>query len=308
MNFFLLIPRGSAQRIVYSSEMRSGTTFLGNFLNTQKDLFVYSDMLVSLVREFEKLNISSIEKKLSDREKNILFSNVIAEGRRNDVLLEELPRSEVASWYQLFDLALNEMSKLKECKLVGVKITRADKMFNGLLKNGYKIIYCVRDPRDVILSAKNRFSHFAYGKFIKRWNQYIHRAFTLRSNPNFYLLKYENLILNPEKECEKLSDFLELNVNQNIQGDLVHGLDSDYINNSSFGDVKKVFDPIAVFRWKDNQDAEDNIRVELYLKDEIKKLNYQATNNRVGLIKRGKFWVQSSSLIYYAKIALQIIR
>lgn len=295
-------------KLLVSGEMRSGTTFLGNFLNTQNNFFVYSDMLVSLVREYDKLNISDADDRLSSREKNILFSNVIAEARKNNVLLDDLPRSEITTWYQLFDLVLNELSKLKECKLVGVKITKSDLMFDNLLKHGYKIIYCVRDPRDVIISAKNRFSYFDHGQFIKSWMKSVNRALELRLHSNFYLLKYEDLILNPEKECHKISNFLDLKVTHDIEGNLIQGLDSGYINNSSFGDVKKVFDPTAVFRWKNDMESKDNQMTELYLKQELIELGYELLNNKVGLKGRLEFAIQNSTFNYYLKKVIQKIR
>jgi len=104
-------------------------------------------------------------------------------------------------------------------------------VFRFLGRNRYrrgKVIFLVRDPRDVVVShyhqvtkrAKNPFVFNSISDFVKDevigFNRIIHYYnlwFFQKGVPNnFLLLKYEDLIENGIEELQKINDYLSLNI------------------------------------------------------------------------------------------------
>jgi len=91
-----------------------------------------------------------------------------------------------------------------------------------------KVIFLVRDPRDVVVShfhqvtkrARNPFVFNSVTDFIKdeilgfnRIIQYYNLWYSNRSIPNdFLLIKYEDLLENGVEELQKINDYLSLNI------------------------------------------------------------------------------------------------
>lgn len=264
--------------------MRSGTTFLANFLNSQEKLTVYADMLVSLFMEAHSLGIHDIHRKLSEREKNVLMSNIIQEGKLHHLDFSVIDREAQLSWFRLFEKALGVIKEDEDTLLVGVKRTREEKYLSQLLEAGVKVIYCVRDPRDVITSARHRFAKFDLFKFLNNWKLSVKLALQLDSYENFLLLKYEDLILEKENTAILLEQFLGQSVTTQLEK-FNFGHSMHYRDNSSFGDVNKLFDPKAVNRWKSNEGNPEAIFVEKLLDDEIKYLRYESSQPPIHLVK-----------------------
>jgi hypothetical protein len=91
-----------------------------------------------------------------------------------------------------------------------------------------KVIFLVRDPRDVVVShfhqvtkrAKNPFVFDSISDFIKDetlgFNRIIHYYNLWHKNRNipkeFLLIKYEHLLENGERELQKINEYLNLNI------------------------------------------------------------------------------------------------
>ncbi len=257
--------------------MRSGTTFLANFLNSQDDMYVHADMLVSLFIEAQALKIENINAHLTDRQKNILFSNFIQQGKIQDLDFSKIDRKKTNSWWEIFDEAVHVMHTHHPASLIGIKKTNEINYLKQLLDKNVKVIYCYRDPRDVLYSASNRFSEFSLFKSVSNWKKNLQFALTLKNEPNFYFLKYEDLILKKQEIATKLSKFLLMPVHSELT-ELKFGLSKKYRDNSSFGDVKKLFDETAVCRWKSNIDAKEVLLANALLKNEIHQLGYNTSD------------------------------
>lgn len=262
-----------SQTLLITGEMRSGTTFLANLLNSQEGIILYADILLSLFMEAHEMSIDEINRPLSEREKNVLFSNLIQEGKKQGVDFELIERDNIKTWFELFQASLNVIGNGREAKIVGIKRTREEQFLPQLMEKGVKIIYCLRDPRDVVLSSKNRFSSHNTFSSVKKWRKSVELALKLKSNSNFHILKYEDLIAKESDSLIKLQHFLGQKININLT-ELRYGSQFSYRDNSSFGDVSKLFDQSAMYRWKNNPSDETGF-VSLYLKDLIEKLGYE---------------------------------
>jgi hypothetical protein len=262
------------QVLLITGEMRSGTTFLANFLNSQSKAVVYADMLVSLFKEAHLLGIIDINKALTEREQNVLLSNLIQEGKLHNLDFSVIQRSQSLSWWDIFQQSLSIVQAGQKANIVGIKRTREEKYLSQLMESGAKIIYCVRDPRDVVISAKNRFASFNLFRIAENWKRSVEMAFRLQNQKRFFVVRYEDLILEKDKTSHQLSDFLELPVTTNLTS-LKFGHNKQYQDNSSFGDVKKLFDPSATYRWKSNPANPEVQFVERLLGPEMHVMGYE---------------------------------
>lgn len=262
------------QPILITGEMRSGTTFLANFLNSQENMVVYADMFVTLFMEAHQLGINDIHRKLSIREKNVLFSNLIQEGLRQHISFGNIDRKDDLSWFQLFEKALLVLQGDDNPSIVGVKRTREEEYLPQLLEAGVKVIYCLRDPRDVVISASNRFASFDLFKAAEKWKQSVTTASNFQDNENFYILRYEDLILKKEEVAKALAHFLKYPVSTNLK-QLKSGKNNTYLDNSSFGDISRLFDPKGVNRWRESSNKLEVGFCQFLLSEEMARNGYK---------------------------------
>ena len=120
--------------------------------------------------------------------------------------------------------------------------------------NTYGVIYIVRDPRNVISSFKNFLSHddieetfevltnanqwidsdnIRMPQFISSWGNNYN---SWKNFPNFLLIKYEDLIINPERELNKIINYLNKFIKISLENIKINKI----IKNSSFNNLKRL--------------------------------------------------------------------
>ena len=131
-----------------------------------------------------------------------------------------------------------------------------------ILDNAKGVIYIVRDPRNVVTSIKNHFSLNTYEdakKFIfdeHRWLGFISHKNKIGDNKfptlisswstnyqswknmseNFLLIKYEDLLMDPDNEFAKIVKFLSSILNIEFNKNII----TEAIKKSSFDNPKKL--------------------------------------------------------------------
>ena len=95
-------------KILITGKMRSGTTFLANFLNSQVEGVIYSDFLRSPLILAPKLKIKDLTAPLSSIQKNILSAELEAEFKFNGFTIT-VNRDEFSTWLEFYDLAFDRM-------------------------------------------------------------------------------------------------------------------------------------------------------------------------------------------------------
>ncbi len=268
--------------LMVTGEMRSGTTLLANYLNSQANCLVYADLLKGWFSEQRKLKLKSITSPLNDRQKNVLLSSLVAGGWQFGITrFEEIARDDFSSWIELFQQAMQALDPKQEKPIVGIKVTRNYEFLTELLAQGIKVIFCIRDPRDVLLSAKNRFSEYSLYETSLNWRNGLRLARKLEEHPNFLLLRFEDLILQREKESVRLADFLNAPIDPDPEQLYMRdGL--AFTSNTSFGDIDNPFDSRAVNRWVDDSSSPEVLFASRFLKLEIETLNYRYENVQYG--------------------------
>ena len=216
---------------------------------------------------------------MSFEEKNIMLSYVKAEGLQKGIHgLDKTSIEDFSTWYELYCLTLDATIE-DEVLVLGSKKTNQTDYLPQLLDNGTKIIYMVRDPRDIILSSRNRFSWFQLYNQVSNLKSNFDNLKRMNGHENLCVLKYEDLILSPKDSCVRLSEFLNTSVTHELtEFKFRNSNEVTYTENSSFGDLKKLFDSNAVYRWKkrlsDDQEMIDFVSAEF--DDFISEQGYEA--------------------------------
>ena len=178
------------------------------------------------------------------------------------------------------------------------------------LSNTLGVIHIVRDPRNVITSIKNHFFKNTYSESLKfmlneqkvisvssedvptlisSWN------FNYKSwkavNKNYLLIKYEDLVLNLEKEVKKIIDYLnslnEFKIKSNNLDKIIssssfenfqrmegQGIFTEGAVNLESGEKRNFFYLGPKNRWQNLLEKDIKEEIELKFKDEMLELGY----------------------------------
>ncbi len=189
---------------------------------------------------------------------------------------DQFDRTDFETWLDLFLASLAAIDTGQNSRMVGTKATREYTWLPQLLEAGVKIVFCIRDPRDVFLSAKNRFGDYHLFRWALRWRESVARGLQLQGHGHFFLHRFEDL-LRPairESEIARLSTFLDVGL-EPYPGRLRLRNHVDFTANSSFGDVTGPFDDTARSRWKQHPTSQEVTFASIFLQQEIKELNYE---------------------------------
>ena len=238
------------KKVLITGSMRSGTTFSGNLVNANDDCILLRDALLPIFRISKKLGITTFKEPISARAKNILLVNIKAEMSGFGIeKLHTISGEQFTNLEELFELLLNNLAE-DTTKVIGVKVTEAEDWLETIIRDtNIFVIYLVRDLRDVLLSSNNRFPDYNRTTFAKKWFKGVSQAIAVKDDPKMFFLKFEDLIQNPVKEVKKLSNFLGVELDPTIKR-LKDISNQNWIDNSSFHDLKETFDKKAIFRWK----------------------------------------------------------
>ena len=198
------------------------------------------------------------------------------DGKFNFNLLDNIKQFPVASQFKKFTKNLTDLNEVKKywiqsqnllnldgkikfykthhinCKIDDYSFTNA--------KNTLATIYIIRDPRNLVNSIANHYSksideakeflltprmnvgHNKYDEENKKVLPVLlgkskeHYYFWKKNNKNFHLIKYEDLILNPEEELEKIVIFLKNFMN--IETDLIKN--RNILESTSFKNLRSL--------------------------------------------------------------------
>lgn len=143
-------------KVLLTGTQRSGTTFLANYLKAQKECVFLRDSFMAIFRAGQ--GIKSFTEVLPIRTRNIVLFHLKSEMVAKSVdKLNNLKVFQFTTLEELFNLAM-ELLINEDTKVFGVKITEEEGWFEALLKEtDMKMIYLIRDLRDVLLSSVNAF-------------------------------------------------------------------------------------------------------------------------------------------------------
>ena len=276
---------------------RSGTTMMGRILSNNSKVFTFKEL-----HFFNILSKSNFYNKLSADESIVLFAkllcvqdNSIFEFNRYKNYLfqarEILPKKQFTSFgiYNFFiSHTLMKNNKTIACLQTPNNIhfvNDINKYFSNAL-----IINMVRDPKDVLLSQKNKWKRRFLGaskiplfEALRSYANYhpiitskileasLRKTLLLKHNLNFKIVFFEKLLNNSEETLKDICSFLTIDYNKEML--LVPVVGSSTENDLS---NKLFLDKSKIFKWeKGGLNNAEIYLSELILKEFMIKFNYQ---------------------------------
>lgn len=238
-------------KLLITGQMRSGTTLIANVLNAQKGIVVYRDFL-HIDRLKKALYNPHLTEPLNDSQKRYLI-HVFNSGNRDLGFEWEVNPSTFDCLLTFYDEMLNRLHT-GDMKVVGHKTTNSEPIVAELIQHKYdlKVIYMIRDPRDVVISAIHRFADMNSFEAVKNWRDGYEKIRPLLNIEPFRTrilkVRYEDLLLDTDSILERLSSFLGVECIDLPDRMLDYG--RDWQDNSAFNDLSGGLNPKPIGRWK----------------------------------------------------------
>jgi hypothetical protein len=182
--------------------IRSGTTLLASLVSQMKEVRCLSDQNFEVFLDAKRKFLSSLR-----IEEYHLLSHYFPVKYHPVELCRFLENTHFAESYS--------ESLPDTGNAAGRKEVLCEEFIPFFLKKGVKVIQIIRDPRDVIASIHlGRGSEFAGAHRpvlfdLRNWRKSVAFAIEAEGHPCFRMVKYEDLVQNPEDEIRKLADFLQ---------------------------------------------------------------------------------------------------
>ncbi len=200
---------------------RSGTTLLSSILNAHPNVVVPPESFFELYLDRKYRNVTNWNEQTINRFINDLYIDrpfrLIWKVDRNllyDILCQSPQIKHIREAFDRVKMSYGNSFNTKEIQLIGSKhpIYSITSERIETVNPDAKFIHIIRDPRGTgcgqIKSFKKK-DAYAVGY---QWTQFnINIAeLKLRHPDNYFLIKYENLIKNPEESIKSISQFLEI--------------------------------------------------------------------------------------------------
>jgi len=231
------------KQIFVVGNSRSGTTMMGRIIGKHSSVFTFKEL-----HFFGQLWSSKDKNKLLSRKESVkLFSKLLniqqygIFNQRNPEQFNTISESSISeekySRINIFNFFLHysaeQNNSVIPCDQSPINVLYIQEILDNF--PNAKIVNMVRDPRDVLLSQKNKWkrryfgsssipfkeavrSYFNYHPITisKLWNSSINNARKFEKNERVFSLKFENLLENPEKKIQDLCDFLGLEFSEEM--------------------------------------------------------------------------------------------
>lgn len=252
------ITHDPSRTFLFMGSPRSGTTLLIRTLNISKDIIVpgESDFIAPLALLMSKIEDEKIGKELTKKFiiNNRKFINTIGvylSPGEIEYIIEKAAYSPQSIVSGIFSTIANKTNS----KIAGDKSPndlQLVQFLGGFLNGKTKILHLVRDVRALTLSLiKAGWIEGIEEYFPRTWsssNLYLHNK--LKGEKFYHLVKYEDLVREPEKELKDICKFLGAEFDPNMLDHKVReGFDDPNHEN-----LTKPFLPGKATEWKKNID------------------------------------------------------
>lgn len=250
---------------------RSGTTLLAQCLNAHSEIVVphETDFIIPMAFIFDRVYNEKIGRELIYKMivNAASFSSNIGEYINAEAVHDIVQSSEYGPSY-ILNALYAKIAEAAGAKLAGDKSPN-DLNFSRILvktstlSQNIKTIHIVRDIRDLMISVnKTGWVTDLDSYFPRFWcsnNLYLNAIYK-HSIHNYALVRYEDLVTNPQKEVTRLSNFLGVefeqgmllpkNRHQRYQGHEVHSNLYNSITDASVGKHKTILDPLILNNYE----------------------------------------------------------
>ena len=252
---------------------RNGSTLLASILNAHKDVFVPPEQFIlpyTIFKRYLKFYWS-----INNLKQDVLNTIKMPNQTLNwkvDLRKIELKDKSMASLFNSIYRSYAKQVK-GDVKIWGDKTPLNIHFANFIYPefSNAKYIFLIRDPRDVALSYKKLADHKARNTdfAIWKWNDSVKMLDYLLERTDVLIIKYEELVHNPERELRKILSYLEISEDMSILSSKSGASDMGVGDHSFHQNLDKPINSSSVGKWK------------LYLKDlDIKYAEQHTKLNR----------------------------
>lgn len=298
--------------IFVSGMFRSGTTFIARVLNKHKDIAFASDPFFAIFKDFRNTLAENVEfnrntdAPLEDyyfhKNQNAFFHEL--QGKNlSEVLIPDLdhlkeftfnsarPYSPLLAEKFCEIKAVNYDEFIQEAALllnqtygpatnIGFKEVWANEFTPHVLRSfpgKAKVIHIVRDPRAITVS--NFYSEGRYPLLFlgRQWRKIAGLSvYYSEHSKNSIIIKYEDLISNPEIVLKRVCHFLGVAYDPNLLNteDIKDGGNQKWTQNSTFQEKQSGFNQNSINRWREKISINDQKAIEFLCLPEMKFLGY----------------------------------
>jgi hypothetical protein len=260
---------------------RSGTTLLATTLSQHSGMHVIdqTDFITPMAFIIDRIKQPEVGKKMITNfiVESDYYSNSIGKWLNADDIESTIEKSA----YRLQDMVSNlyqlmaqKMGK-QECGDKSVSDIGFHPILNrvGLFDSDIKFIHIVRDVRAVFNSLEKLDWVKDRQAFPRSWsnaNLSLHQL--LKDKPNFHFLKYEDLIVAPEKTLDSVCSFLGFEFEGNLLSHDSRGL--EYLGESHHSNLQKPFMAQNVSKWKNDLSEQNQALCDLQARESLEYFGY----------------------------------
>jgi len=273
---------------------RSGTTMLSRVFGNHPEVYAFNELHFFGNLEGRKLNNADLAKELLDIERSNFLTKVSKDEHWEEVetmLIDSISQVEVFQQFLFYETTINNAS-VAVCQTPS-NVYHLDKILKSF--NKVKVINMVRDPRDVLLSQKNKWkrkflgandipffellrARFNYHPYTisKMWNTAVNRGCV--NHQNVKTIRFEDLLQHPENTILDLCQFIGLS------------FDSSMLQVANIGSSNKqdqgvdYIDSSKIFKWKKGGLSKAEIIIsEKVNRKIINRLGYEKINKTFSL-------------------------
>ncbi len=288
--------------VLLTGHRKSGTTLLHRLFDDHKNFNIYPNDFCYFYMFFPSFS----EKFKNDKSKAIKRLNLINKiklidfcnqhnfnlnnfSKYNKILKSEFNKKNIFNKKILFDIikkywiSISNMNPKKDFLFKETSQTLYFENYNKMFRN-FKMINIIRDPRDNLASILDGYEKYYKIKEKNKNNIIFNFIFTASrdlkfakiysKHKNFLNIKYEDLILYPNKTLKKVCEFLRIE-NKNLNIPTIFGKNF-YGNNFK----KKIYgiSESNIGNWKKRLNANEKSLVNHYFKDPLKTFGYENSN------------------------------
>ena len=232
---------------------RNGSTLLASILNAHKDVFVPPEQFIlpySIFKRYLKFywSINHLKEDILNTIK--MPNNTLW---KIDLKEIELKDKNIASSFNSIYRSYAKQVK-GDVKIWGDKTPLNIHFLNFIYPefSNAKYIFLIRDPRDVALSYKKLTDHKARNTdfAIWKWNDSVKMLDYLLARTDVLIIKYEELVCNPERELKKILSYLEISEDMSILSSKSSSSDMGVGDHSFHQNLDKPINSSSVGKWK----------------------------------------------------------
>lgn len=162
--------------------------------------------------------------------------------------------------------------------------------FYSALKRSFPTMKCiaiVRDPRAVVASKNATGEPYPYIFMGRQWRKLSSLAAYLnQSYEDVLLLRYEDIVSNPEEYVSRICSFLDIEYNKNLLDLSLYkdGRGNPWKQNTSYKDItSREINANSVDKWKNILDERDILSIEVFTHDWMRYFGYEPLNSEHGI-------------------------